>query len=87
MKLWKYVDDITISESVVKNQPSRIQAAVDELCDKTKADEFQLNKIKCKELSIDSSKSDKGFNLVNVNDTNLEVLNRAKLLGLNLKCL
>ena len=28
VQLWKYVDNITISESVVKNQPHRIQAAV-----------------------------------------------------------
>ena len=84
VQLWKYIDNITISESVVKNQLSRIQAAVDEFCDKTKADKFQLNEIKCKELRIDFSKSDKGFNAVNVNDTNLEVVNHAKLLGLNL---
>ena len=36
---------------------------------------------------IDFSESDKGFNPVNVNDTNLEVVNHAKHLGLNLKCL
>ena len=84
VQLWKYVDDITISEFVVKNQPSRIQAAVDELCDKTKGAKFQLNEIKCKELRIDFSKSDKSFNPINVNDANLEVVNHAKLLGLNL---
>ena len=77
VQLWKYVDDITTSESVVKNQLSRIQAAVDELCDKTKADKFQLKEIKCKERRIDFSKSDKGFSPVNVNDTNLEVVNHA----------
>ena len=54
------------------------------VCIWTKADKFQLNKIKCKELRIDFSKSDKGFNPVNVNDRNLEVVNHAKLLGLNL---
>ena len=65
VQLWKYIDDIIISEPMVKKQPSRIQAAVDDLCDKTKADKFQHNEIKCKELRIDFSKSDKGFNLVN----------------------
>lgn len=33
-----------------KEPTSRIQAAVDELCDKTKADTFQLNEIKSKNL-------------------------------------
>ena len=84
VQLWKYVDDITISKSVVKNQPSKIQAAVYELRDKTKAYKFQLNEIKCKELRIDFSKSDKVFNPINVNDTNLELVNHTKLLGLNL---
>ena len=29
--LWKYVDDLTISETISKNQDSHIQAAVDTL--------------------------------------------------------
>ena len=28
---WKYVDDTTISETIIKNQDSHIQAAVDTL--------------------------------------------------------
>ena len=43
-----------------------------------------LTKSNVKNLgSIDFSKSDKGFNPVHVNDTNLKVVNHAKLLGLN----
>ena len=57
VKLWKYIDDIIISEPMVKKQPSRIQAALDDICDKTKADKFQHNEIKCKELRIDFSKA------------------------------
>lgn len=53
VQLWKYIDDIIISEPMVKKQPSRIQAALDDICDKTKADKFQHNEIKCKELRID----------------------------------
>ena len=29
VRLWKYVDDITMSDDVPKNQPSQVQAAVD----------------------------------------------------------
>ena len=82
--LWKYVDDIMISESIPKNHTSKIQEAVDELCNKTRADKFQLNETKCIELQIDFSKADKGFNPVNVNNSELELVSGAKLLGLNI---
>ena len=45
---WKYVDDTTISETIIKNQDSHIQAAVDTLVNprflekvSTKRDEMQ----------------------------------------------
>ena len=50
--LWKYVDDITLSESVIKNGNSTLQLKVDELTEKTKADGFQLIETKCKEVRI-----------------------------------
>ena len=50
--LWKYVDDITLSESVNKNGNSTLQLKVDELSEKTIADGFQLNETKCKEVRI-----------------------------------
>ena len=84
VQLWKYVDDITMSETVEKNQPSKIQVAVDELSNKSKANKSQPNETKCKELRIGFSKSDQIFDPVKVNDTNLEVLDTVKLLGLNL---
>lgn len=84
VQLWKYVDDITMSESVEKNQPSKIQLAVDDLSNKSKANKSQLNETKCKELRIGFSKSDKVFDPVKVNDTDLELVDNVKLLGLNL---
>ena len=50
--LWKYVDDITLLESVNKNGNSTLQLKVDELTEKTKADGVQLNETKCKEVRI-----------------------------------
>ncbi|KAL9962338.1 hypothetical protein ACROYT_G031432 [Oculina patagonica] len=51
-KLWKYVDDTTISETVAKNRPSTIQTAVDTFVTRAAEDKFQLNEAKCKELRI-----------------------------------
>ena len=84
VQLWKYVDDITWSKTVEKNQQSKIQDAVDELINKSKANKSQPNETKCKELRIGFSKSDQIFDPVKVNDTNLEVVNSVKLLGLKL---
>ena len=85
MQLWIYIDDITMSETVEKNQPSKIQDAVDELSNKSKAKQIPAySEIKCKELRIGFSKSDQIFDPVKVNDTNLEVVDTVKLLGLNL---
>lgn len=47
MQLWKYVDDITMSECVGKNKSSNIQSAADELSDQAEADRFQLHVVKC----------------------------------------
>ena len=73
-----------MSETVEKDQPSKIQIAVDELSNKSWANKFQPNETKCKELRIGFSKSDQIFDSVKVNDTNLEVVENVKLLGLNL---
>ena len=83
--LWKYLDDISMSETVEKNQPSKIQDAVDELRNKSKANKSQPNETKCKELRIGFSKSDQIFDPVKVNDTNLEIVYNVGLLGLNLR--
>ena len=41
--MWKYVDDSNISETVKKDEVSRIQSTVDEFVRKSKADKFVLN--------------------------------------------
>ena len=41
--LWKYVDDTTMAENVVKTKASAIQNDVDELLEKFKENRFQLN--------------------------------------------
>ena len=79
----KYVYDITMSEDVPKNQPSQVQAAVDDLCNKSKLDKFQLNETKCKELRIGFSKIGRKVNAITVSDIDLETVESIKLLGLH----
>ena len=82
--LWKYVDDTTISETIRKNQASRIQAAIDTLASRATVDKFQLNETKCKELLINfNTKNPTSFDPVVVNGMPIDLVTNAKILGLN----
>ena len=59
--MWKYVDDTTISEVIAKGQESCIQQMVDDLATQARADGFQLNERKCKELRISFAKNEPEF--------------------------
>ena len=55
-ELWKYVDDSTISETILKGRTSIIQTTVDtfDLC--AALDKFEMNETKCKEMKTCFSK-------------------------------
>ena len=82
--MWKYVDDTTISEVIAKGQESCIQQMVDDLATQARADGFQLNERKCKELRISFAKNEPEFDPIRVNRQTLETVNSVKLLGLNI---
>jgi hypothetical protein len=73
-KLWRYVDDTSMAETILKGGPSTIQNDVDDLINQSEANKFQMNERKCKELQI-------GFKIHN---TPLEVVKSTKILGLTL---
>ena len=81
--IWKYVDDSSISETVQKDEISHIQSTVDEFVCKSKTEKFVLNERKCKEMRISFTKSEKDFSPVKINNVPLEVVQHAKILGLN----
>ena len=81
---WKFVDDTTMAECVERDGVSTIQNAVTEFSEKALANKFQLNESKCKELRVSFAKTDPQFEQVIVNDKPLEIVQHAKLLGLNL---
>ena len=79
--IWKYADDTTLAECVEKNETSSMQSRVDKFVTKSRADGFQLNESKCKELRISFIKSENTLEPVTINNTNIEVVPSAKLLG------
>ena len=75
------MDDTTFAECVEKNGASSMQSRVDEFVTKSRADGFQLNESKCKELRISLTKSENPLEPITINNTNIEVVPSAKLLG------
>ena len=80
--IWKFVDDTTLDEIVRKNGRSNIQTRIDDLTTQISDDKFKLNEAKCKELRIGFCKSKANFEPIRVNGENLEMVNKAKILGL-----
>ena len=79
--IWNYVDDTALAECVGKNGTSSMQARVNEFVTKSRANGFQLNESKCKELRISFTKSENPLELITINNRNIEVVPSAKLLG------
>ena len=53
---WKYVDDTTVSEVVVKGGVSHVQAIANRVIEWSRENRVQLNADKCKELRISFAK-------------------------------
>jgi hypothetical protein len=81
----KFVDDLTISEIVPKNNSSRIQESVTSIQSWSDTNLFSLSDEKCKEIRIDFKRIKSEFSPVLVNDKPLEVVRKVKLLGLTIQ--
>ena len=75
---WKFVDDITASETVPKGNASQIQKEVNEIETLSNNNKLQLNPVKCKELIIDFKRRKQKFDPVIINNQAIEVVNHAK---------
>ena len=82
--MWKYVDDTTVSESIPKGQQSRSKQAVDAIYDWSKANLFQLNGEKTKELVISFSRDPPQLHRVCIDGTPIKTIQSTKLLGLTI---
>ena len=84
--LWKYVDDSTVSETVIKGNPSEVQLAAHQIHDWSKENKFQLNYDKTKELTITFTHSHQEANLppIHVEGSPIRTVTSAKLLGVTI---
>jgi hypothetical protein len=57
---WKFVDDLTLSETISKNQLSQIQTSVNKIQAWSQSNLAELNEEKCKEIQIDFSRNKDG---------------------------
>lgn len=82
--IWKYVDDITASEVVIKGRASNAQQIADNVAKWSSDNRVQLNSDKCKELRIWFTKVESHFSPVVINNKELGLVNSAKLLGVTI---
>ena len=82
--LWKYVDDTTVSEIILKGQSSSAQEYVDSVVEWSADNRFQLNIDKSKEIRISFSKNNADLPPLFINGQELEVVQNAKLLGVTI---
>ncbi|XP_068708265.1 uncharacterized protein [Montipora foliosa] len=81
LKPMEYVDDTTISEIVAKGNESKSQLITNQVIQWSIDNRVQLNNDKCKELQISFAKKSPEFNAILINGEELEIVQSAKLLG------
>ena len=81
---WKYVDDTSTSEVVVKGGVSHMQAIANRVIECSRENRVQLNADKCKELRISFAKEQRAFDPVIIEGKEVELVTSTKLLGLTI---
>ena len=79
---WKYVDDTTVSEVVVKSGVSHMQAIAKRVIEWSGYNRVPLNTDKCKEIRISFAKEPRVFDPVIIEEKEVELVASTKLLGL-----
>ena len=69
---WKYVDDTTVSEVVVKGGESHVQAIANRVIEASHENRVQLNANKCKELRISFAKEQRVFDPITIEGKEVE---------------
>ena len=82
LPLYKYVDDTTLSEVCTRGKPSTLlQDSADDISHDNK---MVINAQKTKEMIIDFARKDSKIDLININDSEIERVDTAKLLGITI---
>ena len=85
--MYKYVDDTTIFEVCLENEPSAIQDSVDVIVRWTDLNDMRLNSDKCREMVIVCSinhQRTSGAPTIIIGERALERVDHAKLLGVTI---
>ena len=81
---WKYVDNTTVSEVIVKGGESHVQAIANRVIAWSRENRVQLNDDKCKELRISFAEEQRVFDPVIMEGKEVELVSSSKLLGLTI---
>ena len=81
----KFVDDLTISETISKSEVSKIQNSVNSIKEWSYNNLFRLHDDKCKELRIDYKQDRSIFPPIIINGKHIKIVSEVKLLGITLK--
>ena len=74
--IWKFVDDITASETVPKANASHIQQDVEGIETWSNSNKLELNPVKCKEFIIDFKQRKQQFDPILINNQPIEVVHQ-----------
>ena len=81
---WKYVDDTTVSEVVVKGRVRHMQETTNRIIEWSSENRVQLNADKCKKLRISFAKEQRAFDPVIIEGKEVKLVTSTKLLGLTI---
>jgi hypothetical protein len=84
---WKYMDDLTISETlhIVNNLcSSNLQQSSNDICEFVHEKKMMLNPVKCKEMFVCFKRVPPVIDNITINNVPIERVSTYKLLGVNL---
>ena len=83
-RIWKFMDDTTLSETITTEIESKLQKNVDHVVHWSKDNHMNLNADKTKELIIDFRKEKMKSKKIVIEETDVEQVQSIKLLGLRI---
>ena len=81
---WKYVDDVTISESLKKNEVSVLQSDLNSIERWSVNNNMKLNGKKCKEMIVGFARSENDIPRLLIDGLPLDLVSSFKILGLTM---
>ena len=85
IKVWKYVDDLTLGENRSYDGASSIQPTLDNLHEWSVSNQLRLNPSKCHAMQVYFGKKEQPAVDLCIADHHLEVVNKVKLLGVTIQ--